>query len=95
MEEELANSQMLVIICIFHPPCFPPKGPTQSAGQPPGIIMSAFIAIKQIVIFGHRFWVDLGSFCGAILVPCSALLAPKLAQVRSKTRLEGLSIAKT
>ena len=32
MEEEVAEHQIPLIFGIFHPPCFPPKSPTQSAG---------------------------------------------------------------
>ena len=35
MEEEVAKHQIEGVFGIFHPPCFPPKSPTHSAGPPP------------------------------------------------------------
>ena len=33
-EEEVAEFNFGAVLCISHPPCFPPKSPTQSAGPP-------------------------------------------------------------
>ena len=52
-------------------------------------------SIENLIIFRYRFWTDLGSFWGPNLASFSAFVAPKLGQVRSKTRFESLAASKT
>ena len=70
MEEEVAKHQFSLVLCIFHPPCFPPKSPTQSAGprpkthKPPLEIDQNFDHF--LTSFWDRFWVVLRRQVGVI-----------------------------
>ena len=62
IEEEIANHQNPVIIGIFHPPCFVPKSPTQSAGPPLEAQKLHFLSVKILIIFRHQFLVHVGPY---------------------------------
>ena len=76
-----------------------PRSPPGGLRIPPGCtkrrIKIDLMSIKILIVFWTRFLVDFGSSWGAKLGSFSALLAPKMGQVRSKTRLESLSLSKT
>ena len=83
MEEEVAN-QFSEVLGIFHPPCFPPKSPTQSAGPPPRARKRP-LEIDQnfdhflTSIFG-RFGVVLGRHLGVIFGTFGGQVRPSSAQ---------------
>ena len=90
IEEEVAKHNFMQLSAYSHPPYIPPKSPTQSAGPPPKRINPFFFSINILTIFWHRFWIDFGSFWGAILGSFLAPLEAKMRQVRSKTCLGSL-----
>ena len=73
----------------------PPRRPAHSAGTAQMDRGNLFFSIKISIVFLQRFLVDFGSSWGAILGSFSALLAAKMGQVRSKTRLGSVSSSKT
>ena len=90
------TTSILVQSCAFITPLvFPPRAQRSPPGHPPKRTMALLKSIKILIIFGHRFWIDFGSFWGAILGSFLALLEAKMRQVRSKTRLESSSTSKT
>ena len=64
------------------PLLFPPRGPRTPPGHPPKRTNSLFEAIKFLIIFWTRFWIDLGSFWGPNLGSFWALWAAKLGPKR-------------
>ena len=93
------------LICLRHlqisksefldPPIIPPGGQRIPPGRPKNAVAPILKSIKILIIFQHRCLIDLGSFWGAILGSFWGFLEVKRGQVRSKTRLEGLSTPKT
>ena len=70
VEEEVAEHELCLVLCISHPPCFPPKRPTQSAGPPPKA-HSRPLGMDQnfdhfLTSFLDRFWLVLGRHLGVI-----------------------------
>ena len=79
----------------IHPSFISPRAPRSPPGHPLKRAKSILKSIQILIIFGHRFWVVLGSFWRAIWGSFSTLLAAKWGSVQSKTRLESLSSWKT
>ena len=80
---------------IITPLIFPPRAPRSPPDRRPERGVGLLEAIKILIIFGHRFWIDLGSFWGVILGSFLTLLEAKMRQVQSKTRLGSVSTSKT
>ena len=66
----------------------PPVGPKRRT-------LAVLKSIKILIIFWPRFLIDFGPFWGANLGSFLALLAAKIGQDRSKTRLGSVSTSKT
>ena len=89
MRREVGKFQILIHLWhIITPLIFPPRAPRSPPDRPPERGVALLESIKILIIFGHRFWIDFGSFWGAILGSFLALLEAKMRQVRSKTRLD-------
>ena len=70
VEEKVSEHHLFSVLCIYHPPCFPPKSPTQSAG-PLQKCNPTPLEIDQnfdyfLTSFLDRFWVVLGCHLGVI-----------------------------
>ena len=71
MRKKSPNINFAAVLCISHPPCFPPKSPTQSAGAPPEA-RNRPLEVDQnfdhfLTSFFGRFGVVLGCQVGVIL----------------------------
>ena len=96
LRREVGKIQSLIHLWhLIIPLIFPPRAPRSPPDRLPERAFGLLEAIKILIIFGHRFWVDFGSFWGAILGSFLALLEAKMCRVRSKTRLESVSTSKT
>ena len=89
MRREVGKFQILIHLWhIITPLIFPPRAPRSPPDRPQKRVEALLESINFLIIFGHRFWIDFGSFWGAILGSFLALWEAKMRQVRSKTRLE-------
>ena len=77
MEEEFDMTWAFIT-----PLLFPPRGPRTPPGHPPKRMRPLLEAIKFLIIFWTRFWIDLGSFWGPNLGSFWALWAAKLGPKR-------------
>ncbi len=80
--------KILSSLAYFHPPCFPPKSPTQSAG-PAKMNLKIRLVVDQN--FGHfltsifgRFWVVLGCHLGVIFGTFGGQVGPSSVQNASR-----------
>ena len=68
LRREVGKIQILIHLWhIITPLIFPPRAPRSPPDRRPERGVALLEAIKILIIFGHRFWIDFGSFGGAIL----------------------------